>query len=54
MLEIGVDWIALSFVRSPEDIKDLRNRIKAKNHYAKIIAKIEKPAAITHIDAIII
>lgn len=48
-----VNWIALSFVRSPKDIKDLRRRIDAKNHPAKIIAKIEKPEAVERIDKII-
>ena len=36
-----VNWIALSFVRTPKDLEDLSVRIKAKNHDAKIIAKIE-------------
>ena len=40
-----VNWIALSFVRNPKDVKDLAKRIAAKNHPAKIIAKIEKPEA---------
>ncbi|MCP4440484.1 MAG: pyruvate kinase [Aureispira sp.] len=53
ILQYPFNWIALSFVRSPEDITDLRQRIKARHHYAKIIAKIEKPDAIKHIDAII-
>ena len=48
-----VNWIALSFVRSAEDLIDLRNRIESKDHPAKIISKIEKPEAIEHIDAII-
>lgn len=48
-----VNWIALSFVRSPEDLIDLRERIEAKKHPAKIIAKIEKPEAIKEIDQII-
>ncbi|MEZ5041029.1 MAG: pyruvate kinase [Saprospiraceae bacterium] len=48
-----VHWIALSFVRSPKDIKDLESRIAAKNHGAKIIAKIEKPEAVEKIDKII-
>ena len=48
-----INWIALSFVRSPKDIKDLRERIDAKNHPAKIIAKIEKPEAVDRIDKII-
>lgn len=48
-----VNWIALSFVRTPKDIKDLRTRIDARNHPAKIIAKIEKPEAVEKIDKII-
>jgi pyruvate kinase len=48
-----VNWIALSFVRSPKDLKDLRTRIDAKGHPAKIIAKIEKPEALARIDKII-
>ncbi len=48
-----VNWIALSFVRNPEDIRDLRQRIDAKNHPAKIIAKIEKPEAVEQIVDII-
>lgn len=48
-----VNWIALSFVRSPKDLKDLRERIEARNHPAKIIAKIEKPEAVEKIDKII-
>lgn len=48
-----VNWIALSFVRSAKDIKDLRKRIEAVNHPAKIIAKIEKPEAVDRIDKII-
>ncbi len=49
----AVNWIALSFVRSAKEIKDLRKRIEAKGHSAKIIAKIEKPEAIERIDKII-
>lgn len=48
-----VNWIALSFVRHPKDLKDLRARIDAVNHPAKIIAKVEKPEAIERIDKII-
>ncbi len=48
-----VNWIALSFVRSPKDLKDLSARIEARNHPAKIIAKIEKPEAVERIDKII-
>ncbi len=53
MLTQPVNWIALSFVRSGKDMKDLRKRIEAKGHSAKTIAKIEKPEAIEKIDKII-
>ena len=49
----AVNWIALSFVRHSKDLKDLRRRIEAKEHNAKIIAKVEKPEAIENIDKII-
>lgn len=49
-----VDWVALSFVRSPEDIIDLKRRIKSAGHKAKVIAKIEMPQAITNLRDIII
>jgi pyruvate kinase len=48
-----VNWIALSFVRSGKDMKQLAKKIKAAKHPAKTIAKIEKPEAIKNIDAII-
>ena len=48
-----VNWIALSFVRSPKDLKDLSDRIAEAKHPAKIIAKIEKPEAVERIDKII-
>jgi pyruvate kinase len=49
-----IDWVALSFVRKPEDIFDLRNRLKEKNSEAKIISKIEKPEALEHLRDIIL
>ncbi|MEZ5045526.1 MAG: pyruvate kinase [Chitinophagaceae bacterium] len=49
-----IDWIALSFVRSPNDIELLRNTLKAKQSNAKIIAKIEKPEAVNQIREIIL
>lgn len=48
-----VNWIALSFVRKAEDVEDLRQRVEAKGHPAKIISKIEKPEAIKNIREII-
>lgn len=45
-LSHNVDWIGLSFVRSPKDITDLRAIIRAQNKHARIIAKIEKREAV--------
>lgn len=53
VLKQPVNWIALSFVRSAEDLIDLQQRIDEKGHPAKIISKIEKPEAIEDIDRII-
>lgn len=50
----NIDWIALSFVRRPEDIFELRKILKEKNSEIKIIAKIEKPEAIAQIREIIL
>ncbi len=47
------NWIALSFVRSAKDMKDLRTLVEAAGHPAKLMAKIEKPEAIDKIDKII-
>ncbi len=52
-LENGVDWIALSFVRSSKDVNELRKIINSKKLKTKIIAKIEKPQALKNIDKII-
>lgn len=48
-----VDFIALSFVRHPNDIKILRAYVEQKGFQKNIIAKIEKPEAVGHIDGII-
>ena len=45
----GVDWIALSFVQKPNDIRELR---KICSNKASIMAKIEKPSALDYIDQI--
>ena len=52
-LELEVDWIGLSFVRSVKDVEQLRRLIKAANSHAGIVSKIEKPEAVADIDAII-
>jgi pyruvate kinase len=52
-LDNEVDWIGLSFVRSARDIIDLKHIISERRSNAKVIAKIEKPEALTEIDDII-
>jgi pyruvate kinase len=49
-----VDWIALSFVRNPEDLMELEAIISEHSKYKiPIIAKIEKPEAVENIDKIV-
>jgi len=48
-----IHWIALSFVRTAEDLVLLRSHIDAADHKAQIIAKVEKPEALLNIKAII-
>src|ERR1700742_703761 len=52
-LEWDVDWIGLSFVRTGQDIIDLKHIISQSGKAAKVIAKVEKPEAIDNIDEII-
>lgn len=53
-IEQEVDWMALSFVRNAEDLKELQALIEAHCEYKiPIIAKIEKPEAVQNIDRII-
>lgn len=46
LLAEGIDWLALSFVRRPADIADLRKEIESAGQSTPIIAKIEKPEAV--------
>ena len=48
-----VDWIGFSFVRSAEDVIELKNAIEKLNGKAKVIAKIEKPEAVNTFDEIL-
>lgn len=52
-LELGVDWVGLSFVRNARDIIELKHIIKTVHSQARVVAKIEKPQAIVDIDDII-
>jgi len=49
-LDLGVDWIALSFVQRPEDVAEGRKLVAGR---AGILVKLEKPLAIRHLDEII-
>ena len=49
-IDMGVDWVALSFVQQADDILKLKNII---NNKALVMAKIEKPSAVKNIDEII-
>lgn len=49
-LELGVDWVALSFVQRPEDIAEARRLVGER---AWIMAKLEKPSAIEYLDEIV-
>ena len=49
-IDLGCDWVGMSFVQRPEDIAELRKLIGGR---AKVIAKLEKPAAIERLEEII-
>ena len=52
-LDQGVDWIALSFVRNPQDILEIKSLIASAGKSIPVIAKIEKHEAIEQMDAIL-
>jgi pyruvate kinase len=53
-IEQEVDWIALSFVRTPKDLEELADLIAKHSAYKiPIVAKIEKPEAVENIDKIV-
>src|SRR5215469_16352483 len=49
-LDLGVDWIALSFVQRPEDVAEARKLLAGR---ASVLVKLEKPAAIQRLNEII-
>lgn len=49
-LSEGVDWVALSFVQRPDDVAEARKLIQGR---AGVLAKIEKPSALAHLDQIL-
>ncbi len=52
-LRVGADVIALSFVRTGHDVDDVLRIMKDENRRLPVIAKIEKPQAVEHIDDIV-
>ena len=52
-LQLGVDWVALSFVRNPSDMQEIRELINSLGFSTPVVAKIEKFEAIDQIDMIL-
>ena len=52
-LSLGFDWVALSFVRSPEDMDDVKAVMDEVGITAPVIAKLEKPQAVEQLDDVI-
>ena len=52
-LELNVDYVALSFVRQPSDVREVQQLIHTHLKNVPVIAKIEKPEAVKNIDDII-
>ncbi|MDO9455323.1 pyruvate kinase [Nocardioides sp.] len=52
-LHLGVDFIALSFVRDAQDAEDVRKIMREEGNLLPVIAKIEKPQAIDNLDEVI-
>jgi pyruvate kinase len=51
-LDLGVDYVALSFVRSAADVRDLKDLISQTGSRASVIAKIEKAEAVDALDTV--
>lgn len=49
----GLDFVSLSFVRSPDEVRTLKNIIRSAGSDARVIAKIEKGEALEQLDAIV-
>jgi len=52
-IQLGVDWVAISFVRSPQDLEPARRMIEGAGSSIRVIAKIERAEAVEQIDEII-
>ena len=52
-LQLGVDYVALSFVRTGEEVRGLKEAIRRLGGRARVIAKLERREAIDHLDGIL-
>lgn len=52
-LDQGVDWVALSFVRNPQDLMEIKELISTTGKQVPVIAKIEKHEAIEQMEAVL-
>jgi len=52
-LRQGIDYVAISFVRRPEDIRSVRQILKQADSPVQVIAKLEKPEAVEHLEEIL-
>ncbi|UKO96588.1 pyruvate kinase [Nostoc sp. UHCC 0870] len=52
-LDQGVDWVALSFVRNPQDIIEIKELISSTGKQVPVVAKIEKHEAIEQMEAVL-
>lgn len=52
-IQLGVDWVAVSFVRSPQDLEPAQRMIEAAGAKIRLIAKIERPEAVEQLDEIL-
>ncbi len=53
MIGMGVDWIALSFVRRPEDVEEVRALVRELDGPQPIVAKLERPEAVDNLEEIV-
>ncbi|MBW3576227.1 MAG: pyruvate kinase [Actinobacteria bacterium] len=53
MLDMGVDWVALSFVRRPEDINEVRQFIRERGGEQPVVSKLERPEILDNLPAIV-
>jgi pyruvate kinase len=53
MLDMEVDWVALSFVRKPDDVRDVRDLIHARGCEQPVVAKLERPEVLDNLNDVI-